>query len=354
MPVNPWAIDTLAFTGLQARNADSAFVMGNGTALGATSGVRPGDPGLTVTLAGTTINCSAGVATVAYSGQGVYRAAFPSSVSPGTYTAPHATLNRIDLVYLRVWDNSVDASGLAKADIVYLAGTPSSTPAAPTPSGTQIYMPLANITVLSVSNGSTASVSTAVRPVTVAPGGILPQTATPTALFVGQYWDDGTNLRRWNGSTWDTYLKTPGASTSWTPIWTTSTGLHSPSFGNATVDCHYFKLGRLVMFSMNITFGSTTNFGSGAVSSDNWQFTLPFTAAIGTYPVGKAAYEPGTSRGVSGTAQTTSDGTAIQFTVDSATAGGAAAASGNVDSVSPWVWASGSRLLVTGHYEATS
>ena len=31
-----------------------------------------------------------------------------------------------------------------------------------------------------------------------------------------------------------------------------------------------------------------------------------------------------------------------------------AAASGNVDSVSPWTWASGSRLLITGQYEATS
>lgn len=354
MPIDPWAIDSLNFSGLEARNADSAFVMGNGSALGAASGIRPGDPGLTVTLAGTTINCSAGVAVVAYPGQGVYRCAFPSSTSPGAYTAPHATLNRIDLVYLRVWDNSVDASGLNKADIVYLAGTPSSTPVAPTPAGTQIYMPLATITVLSVANGSTASVSTSVRPVTVAPGGILPQAATPTALFVGQYWDDGTNLRRWNGSTWDTYLKVPGASTSWTPTWSTSSGLHLPSFGNATVDCRYFKIGRLVMFSMNITFGSTTNFGSGAVSSDNWQFTLPVTAAVGTFPIGKAAYEPGTSRGVSGSAQTTSDGLNLQLTIDSATVGGAAAASGNVDSLSPWTWASGSRLLITGQYEATS
>lgn len=202
MPVDPWAIDTLAFSGLEARLVDSGFVMGNGSALGSTSGVRPGDPGLTVTLAGTTINCSAGVAMVAYAGQGVYRAAFPSSVSPGTYTAAHATLNRIDLVYLRVWDNSVDASGLNKADIVYLAGTPSSTPVAPTPSGTVIYMPLATITVLSVSNGGTASVSTAVRPYTVAPGGILPATTAPSSPYTGQYYDSGTGLLRYNGSAW--------------------------------------------------------------------------------------------------------------------------------------------------------
>ncbi len=202
MPVDVWAIDSLAFSGLEARLVDSLLSMGNGTALGSRSGVRPGDPGLTVTLAGTTINCSAGVALVAYPGQGVYRAAFPSSVSPGTYTAAHATLNRIDLVYLRVWDNSVDASGLNKADIVYLAGTPSASPVAPTPAGTQIYVPLATITVLSVAAGGTASVSTVVRPYAVAPGGILPASSAPTGLYVGQYYDDGTGLLRWNGSNW--------------------------------------------------------------------------------------------------------------------------------------------------------
>jgi hypothetical protein len=32
VPVDPWAIDTLTFSGLEARNADSMFVMANGTA----------------------------------------------------------------------------------------------------------------------------------------------------------------------------------------------------------------------------------------------------------------------------------------------------------------------------------
>lgn len=203
MPVDPWAIDGLQYSGLEARTADALMAMGNGSALGSRSGVRPGDPGLTVTLAGTTINCSAGVAVVAYPGQGIYRVPFPTSVSPGTYTAPHATLNRIDLVYLKVWDNTVDASGLTKGDVVYLAGTPSASPVAPTPSGTVIYVPLATITVQSVAGGSGASVSTAVRPYTVAPGGILPSSGTvPTGLYVGEYYDDGTGLLRWNGTSW--------------------------------------------------------------------------------------------------------------------------------------------------------
>ncbi|HVE26959.1 MAG TPA: hypothetical protein VNC22_16230, partial [Sporichthya sp.] len=201
MPVDPWAIDSLTLSGLEVRNADSAFAMATGTALGSRSGVRPGDPGLTVTLAGSTINVSAGVATVAWPSQGVYRVALPSSASPGTVNAAHATLPRIDLVYLRVWDNSVDASGLNKGDVVYLAGTASSTPVAPTPAGTQIYMPLATINVPFSGNGS-PSVSTAVRPVTVSPGGIIPD-ASVAGSYVGQYRDNGTGLQRYNGSTWD-------------------------------------------------------------------------------------------------------------------------------------------------------
>ncbi|NEB92455.1 hypothetical protein [Streptomyces bauhiniae] len=214
MPVDVWAIDGLSLSGLETRLAEAVTVMTDGTALGSRSGVRPGDPGLTVTLAGSAISCSPGVATIGYSGQGVYRAAFPTTVSPGNYTAAHATLNRIDLVYLRVWDTTVDASGLSKGDIVYLAGTPAASPVAPTPSGTQIWIPLATISVLSVSNGSTASVSTAVRPNTVAPGGILPTATAPSSPYTGQYYDNGTDLLRWNGTSWDTYQK--ANSVAWT------------------------------------------------------------------------------------------------------------------------------------------
>jgi hypothetical protein len=57
-------------------------------------------------------------------------------------------------------------------------------------------------------------VSSAVRPYTVAPGGILPASAAPSSPYVGQYYDDGTNLRRWNGSSWDTFQKV--VATAWT------------------------------------------------------------------------------------------------------------------------------------------
>lgn len=200
MTFDPVWEDTLSYSGQELRRADLLMVMGNGSALGARSGVRPGDPGLTTTLSGSTISVSAGAAVVYQSGQGVYRAAMASAWT-GTLNAADATYTRIDLVYLRVWDDAVDASGLHQADVVYLAGTPSATPAAPTPSGTQIYLPLATITV-PPSGGGAASVSTAVRPYTVAPGGILPASSAPGSPYTGQYYDDGTGLRRWSGSAW--------------------------------------------------------------------------------------------------------------------------------------------------------
>lgn len=283
MPVDVWAIDTLALSGLETRLIGAMGIMSDGTALGSRSGVRPGDPGLTVTLAGSTINCSAGVATVAYSGQGVYLAAFPSSVSPGTLTAAHATLARIDLVYLRIWDNAVDASGLAKGDIVYLAGTAAASPVAPTPAGTQIYMPLATINV-PASGGGSASVSTAVRPSTVAPGGILTSSTAPGTPYTGQFYDNGTDLLRYNGSTWDTYYKVPGAWTSYPPVWTASTT--NPVIGNGTLIGRYSKIGRQVTVHINLTPGSTTTYGSGT-----YAFSVPFTAAnVGAAMIGHAQF----------------------------------------------------------------
>jgi hypothetical protein len=343
MPVDPWAIDTLAFSGLEARNAGAMDIMTDATALGSRSGVRPGDPGLTVTLAGTTINCSAGVAAVAYSGQGVYRVALPSSVSPGTYTAAHATLNRIDLVYLRVWDTSVDASGLTKADVVYLAGTPSASPVAPTPAGTQIYMPLATITVLSVSNGSTASVSTAVRPYTTAPGGILPSSTAPSSPYTGQAYHNGTDLLVWNGSSWDTYVKTPGAWTSYTPTWTGSGS--NPSLGNGTLVGKYSKIGRQVTIHINLIPGNTTTFGSG-----NYNFLLPFTAANNGCSWVLNAHLLGTDRWMGQLIISPAATTAAPFFNLSTT-------NSRIDFMTPTrpeTFANGSQLRITGAYESAT
>lgn len=280
MALNPTWVDSLTYAGTDLRRVDALMSMSNGVGVGAQSGIRPGGGGYTTTLAGSTISVSAGVAFVYFAGQGMYRAAMTSTWS-GTLNAADSTYTRIDLVYLRVWDGSVDGSGLYKTDVVYLPGTPSASPSAPTPAGTQIYMPLATITVPQVGGGS-ASVSTAVRPVTVAPGGILPSSSAPTSPYTGQFYDNGTDLLRWNGSSWDTYFKVPAAWTSYTPTWTASTT--NPSVGNGTLIGRYQKIGRTVIAHINLTAGSTTTFGSG-----NYNFTIPVAAAnVGASLIGNA------------------------------------------------------------------
>ena len=198
---NPLWLPTLSYAEGDFRRMDSAFVMADGTALGSRPGIRPGDPGLAVTLTGTTINVSGGVATLYRSGQGVYRAQL-AATSPGTVAAASATFTRIDLVYLRVWDTSIDGTGLRKADTVYLVGTAAASPVAPAPGPTEIYIPLATITVPNTAGGGAgaASVSSAVRPYTVAPGGILPVTSTtePTVGGPGQvFYDADTDAFRY-------------------------------------------------------------------------------------------------------------------------------------------------------------
>ena len=217
MPTDPFWLPGLSYDELELRKADCMLLMADGlNARGVRSGVRPGDPGLAVTLSGSTINVAQGVAAIFRIGQSVYRAHL-STMSPGTLNAPHATFTRIDLVYLRVWDNSFDASGFLKADAVYLPGTASSTPVAPTPGATEIYIPLATITV-PPSGGGAATVSMAVRPYTVAPGGILPVTSTsaPAAGGPGQvmyYQDTGVFMYFGaDGTTKLALLDSPGAS----------------------------------------------------------------------------------------------------------------------------------------------
>lgn len=216
------------------RRVDALIGMTDGNPLGAQSGIRPGGGGYTTTLSGSTINVNAGVAELYVSNVGMYRVAMTSAWS-GTLTAADATYTRIDLVYLRVWDDDVDGSGLRQGDVVYLAGTPSATPVAPTPPGSAMYMPLATITV-PASGGGSATVSTAVRPVTVAPGGIIPS-STQTGYYAGQYRDNGTTLQRYTGSAWEDMQKV--VTTAWTQPTLAANFAHN---GNSNGNVRYRKV----------------------------------------------------------------------------------------------------------------
>lgn len=269
MSTDPLWLPSLSYDETELRKMDSALVMPDGTALGARAGIRPGDPGLTVTLSGATINVSTGTATLYRAGQGLYRAYLPAT-SPGSVAAANATFARIDLVYLRVWDTAVDASGLRTADAVYLQGTASATPVAPTPGATEIYIPLATINV-PVSGGGGPSVSTAIRPVTVAPGGVLPVTSSADIALTGSYvgqtrYNTVRSLPEyWTGSAW----AAQGDWQAYTPTWACASGTN-PAIGNGTISARYTIIGKTVSVSLRLVAGSTTTFGTGP-----WTFSVP-------------------------------------------------------------------------------
>lgn len=269
------------------RRVDALMSMTNGVGVGAQSGIRPGG-GYTTTLASSTISVSAGVAFVYVAGEGMYRVAMTSSWS-GTLTAADATYTRIDLVYLRVWDDDVDASGLRQGDIVYLAGTPSATPSAPTPAGTQLYMPLATITV-PASGGGSASVSTSIRPVTVAPGGISPY-SSQDGFYEGQYRDSGSTLQRYTGSAWEDMQKV--VTSSWTTP-TLATGFaHN---GNSQGDVRYRKITIAGSDFMEWEGGMTITYASNAIQNGGIFLDTPLSAS----------FRPPTLRSIPGACSATS------------------------------------------------
>jgi hypothetical protein len=157
---------TPAFTAQQTRQAlASLFGMApGGRPLGASSGVRPGTPAATVFLTGagsTTWNVAAHAGaldtqTSALAGPYAYAT---TGGDTGSITAADATNPRVDIVYVKVNDNTQDGSGLASGTIGYLAGTPAASPSAPaTPARAMV---LATIAVPKVGSGAPAATWTA-------------------------------------------------------------------------------------------------------------------------------------------------------------------------------------------------
>lgn len=152
-----------------------------------------------------------------------------------------------------------------------------------------------------------------------------------------------------------------GAWGAWAPLWSTNTGAHLPLYGNATVTGSYVKIGRLLVFTLAVTFGSTTNFGAGATTADNWQFQLPASLTASATFAGTQAI-CGFGRATQ-TANSTLpfavrvDGTGTQLFMD--VAGGQVGATvpantGTVDSLTPWTWANGNLFQFYGTLETTT
>jgi hypothetical protein len=258
-----------AYNAQQFRQSMAGLMLPGASGLQVTPGVRPG-AGLGVTVSGSTITVTPGSAIVQGASstvQGPYLAVVDSNWTQ-TLTAADGTNPRIDLVYLRVWDTDADGSGQRNCLPVYVAGTPAASPTAPTiPAGTTGIV-LATISVPKSGAGS-PTVSTASRQTTVASGGILPGTA-PSGPYIGQYYDDGSSLRRWSGTTWETYGPQPTWQ-NYTPTWTglTSQGTGAQSLGR------WMKIGsNTIIVKAVLIAGTSPSLGTAQIN-----VSMPFAAS---------------------------------------------------------------------------
>lgn len=152
-----------------------------------------------------------------------------------------------------------------------------------------------------------------------------------------------------------------GAWTSWTPAWSTTTGVHTPGYGNAVVTGGSVKLGRLLICTVGIAFGSSTTFGSGATTADNWSFSIPGGAsASATFAGAKTICGFGRITQTTGATIPVAvrvDANATTFTLD--TSGGrqdgtSITNTGIVDALTPWTWVSGNEIAFFAVVETTA
>jgi len=141
----------------------------------------------------------------------------------------------------------------------------------------------------------------------------------------------------------------------YTPTWTTTTGAHTPSLGNATVSGTFSKVGRMTYFQLTIRFGSTTNFGSSVTTGDNWAFGLPVQAARSSDVIGWFACRPASSNSSMGHLSVDTDTTRMVLNLNTGQPNAAGVTNaGVVDSLTPFTWAANDILVMSGFYEAVS
>lgn len=155
---------------------------------------------------------------------------------------------------------------------------------------------------------------------------------------------------------WREVLTDPGAWPIWVPTWSTTSGIHLPSFGNAVLDCRYNKVARKVEGKFEITFGSSTNFGTTPATGDNWIFSLPPVAAARSTDTIGFVHMQGSSNAAAamGAIKLLSTST---FTVALSSGRPDAIATtntGDIDSITPWTWANLNTVKGTFVYESAS
>ncbi|WP_333770951.1 hypothetical protein [Streptomyces sp. IBSBF 2435] len=220
-PINASA-GSPAYSSQQFRESLAALLSPGAAGLQVQAGVRPG-PGLGVSVSGTTVTVTPGVAVIqggSSVAQGPYMLVADANVT-ATLAAADATNPRVDLVYARVRDTDADGSGARDGAVLVLTGVPAPSPVAPTPTDPSCVV-LATVSVPK-SGGGAAVVSTATRAYTAAAGGLTVGTVAPPNPYTGQLWDSGDGTRRWDGTRWRYLSYAPVTSAqAANPPWTTS------------------------------------------------------------------------------------------------------------------------------------
>lgn len=327
------------------------------------SGILPGSADGKTRISGFTVSGTTAMGATVYPGRAVIQGIDSQGAYPVALTQPvgltfadgHPQFGRIDLIVLRVRDNEYDASGRTDATVEIVTGTPAAVPAVPaTPA---LSLPLYTVTVPANTSAGSGGITwagalTGLRTATVGIGGILPVTTDVTSgSYPGQYRDANGGLERWDGTAWLPHPAKP-VWQSWTPAWTTNTGIATPSFGNAEIVARWIQQGPTVHMNFAITFGTTTNFGTTPNSADNWRFTLPVKAASALKCIGFADMTMGTRERAIARIRCTSTSFFELEVASGMPSGDPVTVSGIADAVTPWTWAAGQTIHGTATYEA--
>lgn len=174
---------------------------------------------------------------------------------------------------------------------------------------------------------------------------ICTSSTRPASPFEGQtIYETDTDLSyTYNGSAW-VQTGNVGSWTSYTPTWTNLT------VGNGTQTSAYVNYGKLYVVRIGFEFGSTSSISASP------DFTLPNNVSVNSaYP---AAYPfgMGNMRDVSASggylASIIRGGSADKMSFRTQTAGGTYVTNGNLDSTTPFTWASGDLLMCQFMFEA--
>lgn len=209
-----WLLNRDVATPAQSRSDTRLSPLGTMTpssadALTSIGGLIPGGPAtgpcnLTMSGMGWTISIGRGIAQ-GTSAQGAYPIVVTAG-DTGTIANGHASLARIDTLWLIALDTLVDGSGSTLARIEYTQGTPGSGSAPTAPAAGTAYLRLWDIQVPAGASAGAppnwvgAGLLTDRRTYTVAAGGIG-YGANGNGAYPGQYRDNG-GLQRWDGSSW--------------------------------------------------------------------------------------------------------------------------------------------------------